>query len=197
MATGPSLVVSGSDSKAPASYHATVEAGGKIATSGIIAVSFQRPPSFGAPKAFDLVVGQVAELSIPIEGSTPMSFQWYRDGVAVLSATNATLVLSSVLPSHAGTYTLQATNAAGSAFSKALKVQVSESILPASVSIAGGRFSVTWVVPYGAYEWQESDNLGIWRTIVRTNLISGPFEFGAPLGSGVQARFYRLVPFRQ
>jgi hypothetical protein len=197
MATGPSLVVSGSDSKAPASYHATVEAGGKMAASGIIAVSFQRPPSFGAPKVFDFVLGQVAELSIPIEGATPMSFQWYRDGVAVLSATNATLTLSSVVPSHAGTYTLQATNAVGSASSKALQVRVSESILPASVVVAGDRLSVTWAVPYGAYEWQESDNLGIWRTIVRTNLVSGPFEFDAPLASDVQARFYRLVPLRQ
>ena len=197
MATGTSLVISGTNSTAPAVYYATVEAGGTTATSGTIVVSFQKPPRFGAPKAFDLVLGQSAELSIAIEGSTPMSFQWYQDGVTVPSGTNATLILSPVVLTHAGNYSLQATNAAGTASSPPLQVRVSETIVPPSVLIVGDSFSVNWATPYGAYEWQESDNLEIWRPLLQTNLISGPFQFTAPLAPEVQVRFYRLVPIRQ
>jgi hypothetical protein len=197
MATGTSLVISGTNLAAAGSYHATVEVGDQTATSGTLEISFLTAPRLGQPGSLDLVLSQTAELRIPIEGSVPMVYQWFLDGVAIPFGTNAILSLPSVGPASAGSYTLQVTNSAGAAISSPLRVRVSEAVPKAEVSLTGDRFSVTWAVPFGTYEWQESERLGGWRTVFRTNLLSGPFNLVAPLASDTPMRFFRLVPVRQ
>ena len=46
-------------------------------------------------------------------GRPPLSYQWQRDGVDILDATNAMLMLTSVTPSEAGTYAVTVSNALG------------------------------------------------------------------------------------
>jgi hypothetical protein len=60
-----------------------------------------------------VTVGQTATISVTANGTLPFTYQWYKDGVAVAGATSASLVLSPVSTTSAGTYTARVTNSAG------------------------------------------------------------------------------------
>jgi sugar lactone lactonase YvrE len=62
----------------------------------------------------DVVVGNDTLLTSHVSGSAPMSYQWFKNGVAISGATGATLLLPQVSESDVGDYALTATNAAGS-----------------------------------------------------------------------------------
>lgn len=62
-------------------------------------------------------VGQTITIAVTASGTQPFTYQWYKDGVAVTSATSATLVLTSVATSAAGTYTVRVSNSAGNTIS--------------------------------------------------------------------------------
>ena len=57
--------------------------------------------------------GQAA-FDVVADGSLPMWFQWKFAGATIPDATNTTLLLSNLLPDHAGGYTIVVTNAFGS-----------------------------------------------------------------------------------
>ena len=71
-----------------------------------------RPSPSGPAK-----VGSKVTLQGSADGSPPPTFQWLKDGIELPGETNATLVIPSVGPQHAGKYSLRATNKAGSATS--------------------------------------------------------------------------------
>ena len=57
---------------------------------------------------------KITDLEVIITGNPPPTYQWFKDGVPVPSATNASLTLISLAPAHGGLYTLVATNTSGS-----------------------------------------------------------------------------------
>ena len=59
-------------------------------------------------------LGGMASFGVAAEGSAPLSYQWSLNGVNLLTATNALLVLTNVQLSDAGSYAVLVTNAAGS-----------------------------------------------------------------------------------
>jgi hypothetical protein len=73
------------------------------------------PPSISAqPENVIAVAGYSAELSVTASGSAPLYYQWRRNGSDVIGANGAQLAFSVVEPSHAGSYAVVITNAAGS-----------------------------------------------------------------------------------
>lgn len=66
------------------------------------------------PVAPSVLPSGQAEFEVVADGSRPMWFQWQFAGVAIPGATNATLLLSNLVPSHAGNYTAVVTNFFGS-----------------------------------------------------------------------------------
>lgn len=67
---------------------------------------------------------------IVISGSSPVAYQWFKDGVAVPGATDSSLQLRNLALSDTGKYRVQLTNAAGSVFSReaTLTVNLSDTI---------------------------------------------------------------------
>ncbi|HTG44860.1 MAG TPA: immunoglobulin domain-containing protein, partial [Verrucomicrobiae bacterium] len=65
------------------------------------------------PTATAGAVGETVSLSGQVLGSLPLSFQWFRNGIAIPGATNATLSLTNIQAAAVGDYTLQASNSAG------------------------------------------------------------------------------------
>ena len=71
------------------------------------------PPSITAqPQSHSIATGGSVTFSVSASGSG-LTYQWKRNGVAISGATSATLVISNVQSSHAGTYTVDITNSAG------------------------------------------------------------------------------------
>lgn len=58
-------------------------------------------------------VGQTVTIAVTASGTAPFTYQWYKDTVAISGATSASLVLTSVTTSSAGTYKATVTNSAG------------------------------------------------------------------------------------
>ena len=58
--------------------------------------------------------GEGTTFSVPCQGTPPLSYQWYFDGVPIVWGTNATLSLTNLDFTDAGTFSVQVTNLYGS-----------------------------------------------------------------------------------
>ena len=78
------------------------------------------PPSFTLhPQSQTLTIGSTGSFQAVVTGDAPIFLQWLFNGTPLANAPNATLTLSNVQPSHAGTYQARASNAVGVTFSTA------------------------------------------------------------------------------
>ncbi|MBI4622734.1 MAG: immunoglobulin domain-containing protein [Verrucomicrobia bacterium] len=69
------------------------------------------------PAGQTVTAGAAVTFAAAASGTPAPAFQWRKNGTPIPGATNATLTLTSVTIADAGTYTVVATNAAGSAIS--------------------------------------------------------------------------------
>lgn len=86
--------------------------GGTNSTAAVLAV--RTPPSFVVPPA-DTVryISQAGSLSAVVNGSLPLSHQWFKDGQLIPNATNASLDFASLGVTNSGAYVLTVTNVFG------------------------------------------------------------------------------------
>ncbi|HYG24224.1 MAG TPA: LamG-like jellyroll fold domain-containing protein [Verrucomicrobiae bacterium] len=77
----------------------------------------------------NLFTGERLNLAATVTGTSPISYQWYRDESPIAGATNATYVLPGVRTADAADYYLIAQNQANSATSSVVTVNVSSSIV--------------------------------------------------------------------
>jgi hypothetical protein len=83
------------------------------------------PPTITTqPVSATVKAGDAASLYVIAEGSSPISYQWKKDGVAISGGTNATLAFSTVNTSESGSYSVTVTNGTGSATSSVATLSV-------------------------------------------------------------------------
>lgn len=75
-----------------------------------------------------VTAGQSLALSVTATGTPTPTYQWYRNGFAISGATSATLTLSGVSTSSAGSYTVTASNALGATTSSEIVLTVSPAL---------------------------------------------------------------------
>ncbi|MEY4244061.1 MAG: hypothetical protein RLZZ245_1646, partial [Verrucomicrobiota bacterium] len=124
-------------------------------------------PAFTATFAdFSVDEGDSWSLTTNVLGAVPVSFQWFKDGEILNGATSSTLAVSAAIPTDAGVYVLQATNAYGSSTTAPVTVHVrvpdqvlsvepplataeSRTIeIPVYVESLGDVTGISFVVPY-------------------------------------------------
>jgi hypothetical protein len=83
-------------------------------------------------------VGTTATFVVTALGTSPLSYQWSKDGTNLSSATSSSLVIDDVQASHAGKYSVQVTNVAGKVQSReaTLLVLSSPRICPVTDQVA-------------------------------------------------------------
>ena len=82
-------------------------------------------PVVGAPLMKQSIPnGSTLRLELGAGGTPPLRFQWYRDGVAVVAATNQSLVIPRAQPSHTGDYFVTVQNAFGEVASNPAHIRV-------------------------------------------------------------------------
>jgi PKD repeat protein len=69
-------------------------------------------------------VGEYKQFSISLTGSTPLSFQWYKNNVAISGATNQSYIINNVKHSDSGSYKCIVTNLCGGDTSIPAKLSV-------------------------------------------------------------------------
>jgi pectate lyase len=118
------------------------------------------------PESQNAGVGQNVTLSAAAEGTEPLRYQWYFNGVPLNNATNAALSLTNVQLSNAGDYAVFVANDAGSAASDAASLNVftapAISMPPHDLIAREGQDITFSVVASGAeplsYQWRFNTN---------------------------------------
>lgn len=72
-----------------------------------------RPSISSQPQSLTVFENRKAQLSVTAAGSTPLSYQWYRNGAALANATNSLLSFSPATATNAGSYTVAVRNTVG------------------------------------------------------------------------------------
>lgn len=145
----------------------TSEAVVKITSFTAVPVILAQPVNVTARAGFD------ATLSVNADGTSPLRFQWFKNGAPVgpLSESNA-LTLSSVQLADAGSYSVTATNSAGSVTSNAATLTVtaepvnvvpSFTTQPVSRTINAGSTvvfsSLAAGTPNPTYQWRQNGTI--------------------------------------
>jgi len=106
-------------------------------------------------------VGMRALITTRVEGSVPMAFRWFRDGMAIPGNDGPNLILTNITMASAGLYRLEVSNALGTATSAEARLIVQEApvlvagLVPTLVSRGSElRLSVeVRATPAVAYSW--------------------------------------------
>jgi len=128
-ATGPLHTIDSATHANGGPFSARVTDSTGQVTSNAVALTITTPlvlPSVVTPPAnLDAFAGGSVTLSFAAIGTVPMTYQWFRDGVAVPGATGSTLALNDARPAQSGRYTVSITNFAGSVTSAAATITIS------------------------------------------------------------------------
>ncbi|HVU35560.1 MAG TPA: pectinesterase family protein [Opitutaceae bacterium] len=133
--------------------------------TGLTAIN---PPSITAqPAAISVNPGQAGTLTVVAAGTSPLAYQWKKDGTAIAGATSASYTIASAATADAGNYTVTITNTYGNVTSSAAAVTVTTQPIPAtitsqpaSVTVNAGQNATFSVAAYGSspvtYQWNKN-----------------------------------------
>jgi hypothetical protein len=162
-ATTATLSLSNVQAVDAASYTVTAtNAAGTVTSNAVTLTVIITPVITTSPVSITVNQAANASFSVTATGTTP-TYQWQKDGVDLTGATAATLSLSNVQSSNAGSYTVTVSNAAGTMTSSAatLTVIVLPVITTQPVSVtanlgASASFSVTTTGTSPTYQWKKA-----------------------------------------
>ena len=160
--TNTSLVLTNVQLTNAGSYTVVVTNAAGSVTSAVAALTIWVVPAISSrPQSVTNLVGTTANFSVTASGTPTPWYQWYFNGTALLKQTNASLTLTNVQLTNAGSYVVGVTNAAGSVTSAvALTIWAVPAISsqPQSVTNLVGTtasFSVSASgTPTPRYQWQ-------------------------------------------
>ncbi|MEO5804400.1 MAG: immunoglobulin domain-containing protein, partial [Verrucomicrobiota bacterium] len=123
--------------------------GGTISSNAVLTVVF--PPSITAqPQNQSVLAGSNVNFSVTATGTSPLSYQWLFNGIAISGATGSAYSINNAQPTNGGNYSVVVTNAAGSKQSDSASLQILTPptivLQPESQSVLAGTnvtFSVT------------------------------------------------------
>ncbi len=105
----------------------------RVFNSAFVTLQVRALPSISLqPAAVTAVLGGSAVLSVSASGTSPLAYQWKKDGVNITGATNATYSVNSVQIADAGSYSVMVSNEAGSVTSRTAVLTVNTTSLPNS-----------------------------------------------------------------
>jgi GH25 family lysozyme M1 (1,4-beta-N-acetylmuramidase) len=122
------------------------------------------------------------------------AYQWLFNGTNILGATNSCYALAFVAATNAGTYSVVATNLAGSALSSNALLSLQAPAAPQfqSITAAGGVLQITFTGdPYWNYAIETSTNLLTWTTLTNFTGTNGVFIFSPGSATAAPQQFFR------
>lgn len=197
-ATGSTYTTTDVDSSDVGSYSVVITNSAGMVTSGDATLTVNVPPSIAPePASQTALLGANVTFSTGATGTTPLSFQWLKNGSPIANATTTTFSINGVAYSDAATYTVVVTNVAGSDTSTDA-VLVVPTAFPQLINIVingDNTVSSTWAVTANAiYRLDYKNNLTdtSWTTIGNFSATSNSLTItDAPLTNS--QRFYQLA----
>src|SRR5262249_29429108 len=99
-------------------YTVTATNGAGTITSSAARLTVVSPPALAQPpRSQQALLGSAVTFTATVNGDGPFTYQWRKDGNAIVGATSATLVLATVGGADAGAYSVVVTGFGGSSAS--------------------------------------------------------------------------------
>lgn len=166
----------------------------------------------GQPQNQSVLGGATARFSVSVIGSQPLYYQWLFNGTSLPGATNNPLVLSNVLVSQSGAYSVVVTNAYGTTVSANATLTVAPLAITTQptnrITWLNGpttfRVNVSGQPPFG-FDWQNNgaDVPGTWTNVLTlTNVQMSQFgtydvivsnAYGSVISSNVNLLFSQVA----
>ena len=181
-ATGPSYTIPTLRLSDVGSYTVVVSNGAGSVVSNpatlIVTTTPVAPSITTQPASTTVIAGNPAQFTVTVAGSSPLSYQWFKQGVAIAGATGATYTIANVNAADAGSYTVSATNVAGSVTSNPAVLTVITPPLvvtqPLSQTVNAGSAVTFTVVANGTapltYQWRKNGSEIAGATAATLNL---------------------------
>jgi alpha-tubulin suppressor-like RCC1 family protein len=104
---------------------------------GTLKVADPNPGLITSPMGTAVVRGAAALLSVTAAGRGPMSYQWFKDGVALPDETSTTLIFDSFQFSNCGYYQVLVSNPYGKVLSDPTRMTIAAATPPPGQAVAG------------------------------------------------------------
>ncbi len=166
-ASGATFTVTAAQSTDAGSYDVVVSNAAGAVTSSAATLTVNMPPIITtSPVSQTAAVGQTIVFTVEAAGTPPFSYQWRKNGVDIVGATDVSLVLTNIQPADAGNYRVAVSNMAGSVTSVAAALTVIRppeiTTQPVDVTIRVGQNATLRVVAAGTapltYQWRKDGN---------------------------------------
>ena len=164
-ATNRAFSIPGAQARDAGNYAVTVANVAGAVTSRAAVLTVNVPPAITLqPQSLTVTNGDPASFSVTVSGTSPLTLQWYKNGVIIPGAASKVFKISGATPGDAGNYTLVVTNMAGSATSQVAQLTVyvppAITVQPLDVTITSGATAAFSVTATGteplAYQWLKS-----------------------------------------
>jgi len=198
-ATNSALALTNAQTTNAGSYTVVVNNPVGSITSQVAALTVLIPPGIQTqPQSQTVAAGQSASFSVVAGGTAPLACQWHFNSAPVSGATNASLTLTNVQTTNAGSYTVVVTNAAGSITSAVAVLTVTNPVVTLSLSGGGvtppNGFTFQVLVPTGlTYVILASTDFQVWTPIATNVATNGTVLFTDTAASNYPNRFYQAV----
>ena len=165
-AQSPRLTLSNVQDAAAASYTVIVtnSAGGSVTSSAATLTVLDTPPTIASLSgSLTNLAGTTATFNVSATGSSPMYFQWLKNGISLPTGIASTLTLTNVQDADAAIYSVIITNAYGSATSAPIQLTIIDrapviTSQPANAWVVNGGSASFAVSAVGttpmSYQWQ-------------------------------------------
>ena len=131
-ATSPALTITNVQLASAGSYSVTVSniAGSATSSNAMLTVDTSpvAPAFINQPASQVVVSGNTVTFSATASGTTPIDYQWYKNGSLIPAATLSSLPLINVQTTDGGSYSLVASNSVGTATSSNAQLTVTAAI---------------------------------------------------------------------
>ncbi|MBI5774163.1 MAG: immunoglobulin domain-containing protein, partial [Verrucomicrobia bacterium] len=157
-------------------YDVIVTGSGGSVTSSVVSVkAWIAPVITQQPASLAVTNGQTATFAVGAGGTSPMDYQWRRNGVPIPGANSSTLTFTNTQPFQAGTYDVVVGNGGGSVVSTPV---------PLTVQVSAGTGSYAWstndIRLQRVFGGTSNDSVNV---IIRTS--DGGYLLGGGSGSGI------------
>ena len=147
------------------------------------------------PSPRSALVGEFVELNVIASGQGPISYQWEKNGLEIIGATNSSLVMASAQASDSGSYSVRVSNAVELTISVPATVTV-DVLNPSFTvpSINGNQLILSWSSRIGRQyllQFKSDLNEPIWTDIATNTAVSTTTSVTNTVGTG--AGYYRAI----
>jgi hypothetical protein len=168
--------------------------GNSTSDSFVLTINSSLPVITGQPQNQIVAAAGTATFQVMATSTTPLSYQWRRNGIDLSGKTNATLTIANVQAADAGDYSVVVSNNRGSVISVAARLQLLNP--PVITQIARGVNSVaisftTMSGPNYTVEYRDSFSILGWTPLITVSGTGNVMTIN-DLSASAPSRFYQV-----